>query len=633
MPPKRPEPPHFATARDGFDALLEAATRRLRGRESADEFIAWFRRTAPNIAPAAFPEDMSPEAVSRAAYWLGVSLWNSFPRPDNRYRPRPLPRPERNAPCPCGSGRKFKHCCVGTIGDLAFDDDWAWPLLFEALPGKHWVGESAQGRLPIEVKLMAVQYFHDAGRWKTVVGLVERDLLEGGDRLDPRLGDAVDLLCDAYDALYRSDRKKIALLQRLSQHPVGHIRAEANQRLGAWLADEGDSAGAWSALREAMRADPDNPGAALLELTLLHAQGNVDQLQRRAEFWHRRFERRSDVSDELKDLLAGARRNPSTAFDEIESAHVEPLLMSLVECVAAAVGRPVPVYTWQSLGAGNPDLGESPCELVEGTASAAAARGWRAVCPVDKPFSTEWLPADAATAWDAPEPWLSYVEAHPEVFDSLDVVDDLVSIVLAHDDSDVTVVLRRGVQPLLERSAAIVDAAQRDVPASSTLPWIVAANRPALRLLSRRAALCDDAVGRIAHMERCLALNPHDNHGWRGPLVNMLLQRNRDADALALTERYVGDRIVDLLYGTALALFRLGEKGRATVALDNARARAPRVFAAILRETMRPPSQLRVGYVTQGGQDEAWWYREAMRAEWLRTPGVIDLMRSLPSRR
>jgi hypothetical protein len=633
MPPNRPEPPHLEPAPEAFDTLLESATRRLCGRASSDEFLSWFQQTAPRIASAAFPDGMAPDLVSRAAYWLGVSLWNSFPRPDNRYRPRPLPRPERNAPCPCGSGRKFKHCCVGTIGELAMDDDWAWPLLFEALPARHWVEEAAQGRLPIEVKLMAVQYFRDAGRWKTVVGLVERELLEGDATLDPRLGDAVDPLCDAYDALYRTDRKKIALLRRLSQHPVGHIRAEASQRLGAWLADEGDTEGAWSALREAMRADPDNPGAALLELTLLHAHGNPDQLQRRAEFWSRRFERRSDVSDELKDLLAAARQNPSTAFDEIESAHVDPLLMSLVACVDAAVGRPVPVYTWQSLGAGNPDLGDSPCELVEDAASAAAARGWRAVCPIDKPFSTEWLPAEATAAWDTPGTWLDYVEAHAEVFDSVDVVDDLVSIVLAHDDADVTVVMRRGVQAMLDRSAAIVDAAQRDVPASSTLPWIVAANRPALRLLSRRAALCDDAAARIAHMERCLALNPHDNHGWRGPLVNMLLQLNRDADALALTERYAGDRIVDLLYGTALALFRLGEKGRATVALDNARARAPRVFAAILRETMRPPSRLREGYVTYGGDDEAWWYREAMRAEWLRTPGVIDLMRLLPSRR
>jgi len=25
--------------------------------------------------------------------------------------------PGRNDPCPCGSGRKFKHCCLGTAGE------------------------------------------------------------------------------------------------------------------------------------------------------------------------------------------------------------------------------------------------------------------------------------------------------------------------------------------------------------------------------------------------------------------------------------------------------------------------------------------------------------------------------------
>ncbi|RLA43860.1 MAG: hypothetical protein DRR42_21180, partial [Gammaproteobacteria bacterium] len=23
----------------------------------------------------------------------------------------------RNDPCPCGSGKKYKHCCLGTPGD------------------------------------------------------------------------------------------------------------------------------------------------------------------------------------------------------------------------------------------------------------------------------------------------------------------------------------------------------------------------------------------------------------------------------------------------------------------------------------------------------------------------------------
>ena len=38
-------------------------------------------------------------------------MHNSAQKPET-YR-RPEPKIGRNEPCPCGSGRKYKHCCLG----------------------------------------------------------------------------------------------------------------------------------------------------------------------------------------------------------------------------------------------------------------------------------------------------------------------------------------------------------------------------------------------------------------------------------------------------------------------------------------------------------------------------------------
>ena len=51
------------------------------------------------------------EFVQRNGEWI-------FARPI-RQGPAPIkaqPKVGRNDPCPCGSGRKFKHCCLGRTG-------------------------------------------------------------------------------------------------------------------------------------------------------------------------------------------------------------------------------------------------------------------------------------------------------------------------------------------------------------------------------------------------------------------------------------------------------------------------------------------------------------------------------------
>ncbi len=79
----------------------------------------------------------------------------------------------------------------------------------------------------------------------------------------------LDLLCDTYNRHYKTDKKKRDLLQRMCQHHNKVIRSAAWQRTASWQQDLGNFRGGARCPKEAMRADPDNPSHALLELVLL----------------------------------------------------------------------------------------------------------------------------------------------------------------------------------------------------------------------------------------------------------------------------------------------------------------------------------------------------------------------------
>ena len=74
----------------------------------------------------------------------------------------------------------------------------------------------------------------------------------------------------------------------MCQHHNKVIRSAAWQRTASWQQDLGNFAAAHDALKEAMRADPDNPSHALLELVLLVSSQQIDQARQRAAFWFAR---------------------------------------------------------------------------------------------------------------------------------------------------------------------------------------------------------------------------------------------------------------------------------------------------------------------------------------------------------
>ena len=123
-----------------------------------------------------------------------------------------------------------------------------------------------------------------------------------------------------------------------------------------------------------------------------------------------------------------------------------------------------------------------------------------------------------------------------------------------------------------------------------------------------------------------LALNPTDNHGLRAPLVNLLLRRGRDDDALELIGQYAEDLEPAIRFGAVLAWYRKGDLGRAARELEEAMRYMPLVPEYLISARKAEPKLSQLG-VTAGGPDEAWLYRAEMREVWASVPGLLDWLK------
>jgi tetratricopeptide (TPR) repeat protein len=278
----------------------------------------------------------------------------------------------------------------------------------------------------------------------------------------------------------------------------------------------------------------------------------------------------------------------------------------------------------------SPDPEEPPLDshiLKPPAQIAALYSAWRKVFRLDKPFSVQALPFDDAGIWQ-PETeagWSAFLEAHPEAFDSLDVLDDLTAAVALHPQADQLGVPERLAAPLLERAAAIIDEALAGV-ADARLLWIVAGNRPALRSLVRLLGLEYIRGGQekaLALGEQVLRLNPPDNHGMRYTLAEDYLTAGDAEACLRIAAAFPDDPAPELRFNEALALFRLGRAKGAVDALKRAHAMSPRVAGFLLPGRVRKPQLSDLG-VSLDGDDRAWLYRDAMREAWKRTPGALE---------
>lgn len=684
-------PPEF------FSDILDDAVVEILDHEDPDRFFDWFDQRLADGEVRRRYDLGGDEDVKAFARTFGRALWNAMPLPGNDFRPKPLPAPGRNDACPCGSGRKFKRCCGNGPQPPGLDSQLLWPLVLNRLPAKSRQQAIAIGRAPMAA-LVGLAIEHDeAGKPKKAVELLEPafagKFLGYGEDHDY----ALNLLCNLYDELGHPNKKTALLARVVKETRRSPLRSGALQRLATIKMDAGDPAGAWADFQAAQRDDPKSPHVGLLEVQLLIAERRYDLARDRARFWVKRLQSLGWPDEEGGPvaLLKSMARDPLQTMADVGLDMAEGAGRPLIEWMKRVAGRPLPVYSLaheppglspgaerdaeeglaqrlRGMGIPDADLGSMIAELhsriaefegadpaadefdepdesqydeyestpslflVAPPAVAALEPEWRAVFLQDKPFSVHATGFTDDDVWDPDEEedWMEFLEAHPEAFDSLDIIDDLATAVLNHPRRDLAGIAEKLQQPLLRRAHAIIDGALSRSE-NPQLHWGWTGNRPALRSLVRLVYMeldlgNDDAAAALAGT--VLSLNPHDNHGLRTLAINGLLRAGDNDRAVELARQYPGDFHPDVAYGEALALFRLARYGEAQAVLDNALNILPKVPRFLTSDKVRKPKIDPAG-VTIGGNDQAWLYREEMREVWNATPGALKWLRKASKRR
>lgn len=641
-----------STDTDRFEEVILLSLRHILAGSSAEDYLAWAREHLP-VLLGLDDAGLADADARRLANLLATAIWNATPHPAHGYQPQPLTTPAPNAPCICGSGRRYADCCGDLDGMPELSTELIWEFLLDELSEKELRDALALDAVPTALYARIADRWLDAGRPGRAVQLLEPLFASPLDTHVADLDQALDVLCDAYDRLGHW-RKKHSLLERLCAEGTSVLQGAAWRRRSTICLDEGDFEGAEEAFAAALRCNPDDPSTAMLEITLLVARHHDTLARARARFWLQRF-RRLGIDDEaVLYFFERSCDNPREALLDSHADMLDPALVDLRDWVSVVTTRALPNYGLSPLndpnGAPeahpplfevtpvpgpalkNPEPGMLPTGAVRLVAPQALRQleaVWRALYPGDKPLSIHLSGNPGEEVWNE-SAWIDYLLGHPEMADSLEVLDDLATALYDHPESNLPWIDRSLLRPLLDRAAAILAEA---LPESQpwSIPWSDDANRPALRLLYRRYLCLNDegALDEAKRMlETLLRLNPQDNHGVRAELMNLYLREGEDEQALALAQRFPNDILADLAYGEVLALYRLGRQERARLALGSAMRRMPRIPYYLTRKRIKRP-RLDPHGITFGGDDQAWLYREAMRDVWAAEPGILAWLKRL----
>lgn len=623
------------TSTNQLNLVMFTAARLALDDVSADEFLEWSQLALPSLSPKLF-ESAPAEDLDRIAYWVGVNLWNAAPLPANQFKPNPLPKPSRNQSCPCGSGLKFKQCCSRLPNLEPLSTDAYWPFFAQTMSKSYMNELATRLQLPLHAVGTMADYFFTEEDYQQAIKLLEPYFAGRAGSINHRHVGLLDLLCDCYNAHYKSDRKKQDLLDRITQHKDPVIRAEAWQRIASWQQDLGNEQAAMQALNKAMQADPKNPNHAILELTLLVSSDRIDQAKQRAAFWAKKLKHYEHEHPELLDILHLAQSDPLAALQSrLYDTESDTRLSQLLDWIDNNYALQLPLYEVIDVERSDSDYDadihpdSDPLENAVTLSPPQHIREleimWREFSPTEKPFSIQFEPMCEDNPWDEifDTDWLAFLQQHPEAINSLEILDDVVTLLYTHPDNDTAWGQINNIPPLLIRTTEIIQ--QMQIPEPKKLPWIMTENRPALRMLAHYIsfALENDAQKAMQLIKFYLQLNPNDNHGFRGLLINDYLQNNMNEAALALCNHYPNDMLAEITYGRILAQYRLDHLQDAEQSIKVAIEQLPKVAEYLIKTRVAKPEINDFGF-NYGGEDQAWLYRQDMREAWKQTPGCLD---------
>jgi hypothetical protein len=588
------------------------------------EFLAWVQRSLESYATPDSPLNDDPSLARALAFAWARAVWNGLPLNAAGHKPPAMPEPAEDADCPCGSRRKFTDCCRHMPRIPLLNSSVLWPHVLANMPPAERNPLLVGNRVPRTALIEFSAYLLDHGRRGEVVAALEPRLATPERYHDEEAAILLDLLCDAYGMSEKGARRKLKLLHMTTaKAPRSPLRSEAWQRLATIYMDRRESERSWRAFHQAQQDHPHAEALSVLEVELLVAERRIEEAKHRATFWAAALKRGgTPAGDPRLEFLHSVAADPITTLGEA-AINMDGAGRQLLEWLQSVAVRAVPSYELVARK-GNFVLTPPPAVV-------AAEREWHEAFPLEKPFSVQDQPFDAHDIWDdfSESTWCGFLREHPESFDSLDILDDLATALARHPQADAPGLDDLLLGPVLARNETIIASACPNT-AKAAVPWVIAANRPALRGLVRafqwRIAR-NERHSAVTTAERFVGLNRNDEHGLRFMLMNEYLRAGSDEKALALAAAYPRDLAPETRFGAVLALVRMRRLQEAEQALHTARSDLPKTAQYLLPARIRRP-RLQQGTIEVGGDDQAWFYRDEMRSVWQQTPGALEWLRA-----
>jgi tetratricopeptide (TPR) repeat protein len=163
------------------------------------------------------------------------------------------------------------------------------------------------------------------------------------------------------------------------------------------------------------------------------------------------------------------------------------------------------------------------------------------------------------------------------------------------------------------------------------LEWGWLENRPFLRLYANLGLeyLKINSVSEAKIIfDRLLSWNPNDNQGIRELALSCNLELGLLDDGIAICNCYPDDMLPGTLYGRSLILFMQNQKEAAQKALMQAIEYQPKVAKELIKTKHKPPKNIESGYVTMGGDDQAYLYWKDFGKFWEKESGAIKLLKN-----
>ena len=608
-----------------FERLIPDSVRQAMRAASSAEFLGWVQKTLLEYVAEVSPLSSDPGLTQVLAFAWARALWNGLPFDAAGRKVQHMPDPADDASCPCGSSRTFAQCCRQLPRIPPLTSTALWPFVLANIQPRERDRLLAGNRVPRTALIEFAAYLLEEDRRSEAIAVVEPRLANPERYHDEETAILLDLLCDAYGMSDRGARRKLKLLHLITEKaPRSPLRSEAWQRLATIYMDRGENERAWRAFHQAQHDHPHAEALSVLEVELLVAEHRVEEAQHRATFWAAALKRGgTPPTDPRLEFLYRVAADPVTTLGEAAIA-IDGIGRPLCEWLRSVAERAVPSYELASCENGNFTLTPPP-------SLTRLERQWHQLFPLQKPFNVQEQPFDDHDVWgNACEGrWCGFLREHPESFDSIDILDDIATALARHPRADAPGLDDLLLRPVLTRHETIV-AQACPMQAKVALPWVIEANRPALRGLVRAFQwhiARNERGPAVTTAERLLELNQDDPHGLRLRVVNEYLRAGSDAKALALAERYPQDLSPETRFGAVLALLRLQRLDEAERALHGARSDLPKTVEYLLPARVRRPN-LRQGTIATGGDDQAWFYRDEMRAVWQQTPGALEWLRA-----